>query len=105
MCFFKAFRIHRLTKKLMALQQRRLNSQVKDEELKKEIKIYHKLSYLYKKMHGKKHYPFALEMSLECLRISAQINDSEAQFILGKRFLDEARWRKELDDNKIFVSD
>lgn len=104
MCFFKAFRIRRLTKKLLSLQQNRLNHQVKDEAIKKECNIYHKLNYLYTKMHGKKKYPFALEMAIECLRVSAQLHDSEAQFILGKRFLDEAKWREELEKNKIFSS-
>lgn len=104
MCFLKKLRIKWLTKKLVVLQQNRLNHQVKDEAIKKECKIYHKLYYLYTNMHGKKHYPFALEMAIECLRIAAQINDIPAQFILGKRFLDEAKWREDLEQQKLFSS-
>ncbi|OGV26130.1 MAG: hypothetical protein A3F18_05440 [Legionellales bacterium RIFCSPHIGHO2_12_FULL_37_14] len=104
MCFFKAFRIKRLTKKIMALQQHRLNHQVRDEDIKQECMIYHKLYYLYTKMRGNKHYPFALETAIECLRVAAQLHDVEAQFIIGKHFLEEANWRAELEQNKIFAS-
>lgn len=104
MCFLKKLRIKWLTKRLVVLQQNRLNHQVKDEAIKKECKIYHKLYNLYTKIHNKKRYPFALQMAIECLRIAAQINDIEAQFILGKLFLDEAKWREGLELQKLFSS-
>jgi hypothetical protein len=103
MCF-KAYRIKWLIKKLIPLQQHRMNHQVPDEAILKEIQIYHKLNKLYSDLNGNKKFPFALVMARESLRMAAQLHDAEAQFLLGKLYLDEAKWREQLEKEKIFSS-
>lgn len=103
MCFRK-YRVRRLTKKIIQLQQNRQSHQVKDAMIAKEIKYYHKLSKLYTKLHGNKHFPFALEMSRECLRIAAQLEDMNAQYLLGLRYIEEGKWREHLEHEKHFAS-
>ncbi len=104
MVFLKKFRIRLLTKKVMQLQQQRLTQQVADEAIKKEIAHYHKLSFLYSKLQGSKHFPFAIDMSREMLRLAAQLHDAPAQYTLGLHYLEEAKWRDQLQREKTFSS-
>ena len=101
---FKAYRVKRLTKKLQPLQQHRLNHQVTDEAIKKEVSIYIALMHLYKSLDGHKRFPYAIEMSRECLRMAAQLNDAQAMYLLGLYFLNEAKWREQLENEKLFSS-
>jgi hypothetical protein len=101
---FKTYRIQRLTKKLQQLQQHRLNHQVPDEVIKKEVAIYFALMQLYKSLSGHKRFPYAMEMSWECLRMAAQLHDAEAMYLLGLHFLNEAKWREQLEKEKLFSS-
>lgn len=102
--FFKAYRIRRITKKIAQLQQYRLNQAVKDEMIVKEVKCYHKLNKLYTKLYGHKKFPFALEMATECLRLAAQLDDVNAEYALGERYLEEGKWRESLERGKYFAS-
>ncbi len=104
MCFLRRFKINRLTKKLKSMQQSRIHSQPTEEVLKKEIAGYHKLAEIYKSLQGKKKFPFAHEMVLECYRAGAAIDDEVGQYILGKSLLDEAKFRAELQANGLFAS-
>jgi len=103
MCFTR-FKINRLIKKLKAMQQNRVHNPVNDEILKKEIAGYKKLASIYQSLHGKKKYPFAYEMKLECYRAAAMLDDSNSQFLLGKALLEEARFRQELQQNGVFAN-
>ena len=98
------FKIKSLTKKLKSMQQSRIHSQPNDEVLKKEIAGYHKLAGIYRSLYGRKKYPFAREMVLECYRAAATIDDAAAQYTLGKALLDEAKFREELQVNEVFAS-
>lgn len=104
MCFFTRFKINRLTKKLKAMQQNRIHNQPSEEALKKEIAGYHKLAGIYKSLRGKKKYPFAQDMVLECYRAASKVDDATAQFILGKSLLDEANFRHELQMGEVFAN-
>lgn len=104
MCL-KAYRIKWLTKKLIPMQQQRMNHQVPDEAIQKEIEIYHKLYQLNTELIGNKKFPHSLFMAREALRIAAQLHDAQAQFLLGKLFLDEAKWREQLEHEKLFSSE
>lgn len=95
-------KINRLTKKLKNMQQGRVHNQPSVEALKKEMAGYHKLAGIYRSLQGKKKYPFAREMVLECYRASATIDDSVAQYLLGKNLLDEAKFRAELQLKGVF---
>jgi TPR repeat protein len=96
-------KINRLTKKLKVMQQYRIHNQPSDEALKKEMAGYHKLASIYKALHGKKKYPFAREMVLECYRAASTIDDAVAQYALGKSLLDEAKFREDLQIKGVFA--
>lgn len=104
MQFLKKLKIKSLTKKIKNLQQSRVASQPTDEAIKKEITLYHTLAGIYQGLIGKKKFPFAREMVLETYRASSNLEDSEAQYILGKNLLDEAKFREELQTNGVFAS-
>jgi TPR repeat protein len=86
------------------MQQIRVHNQPNEENLKKEIAAYHRLASIYQSLIGKKKYPLAREMLLECYRAASTIDDSAAQYLLAKQLLDEARFRQELQTNGIFSS-
>lgn len=99
-----SLKIKSLTKKLKSMHDNRIHNQPSDELLKKEIAGYHKLADIYKGLQGKKKYPFAREMILECYRAAAAVEDPSAQYILGKSLLDEAKFREDLQLNGLFTS-
>src|SRR3990167_7905296 len=104
MILFKRFKVRSLTKKLKSMQQSRQHSQPSDELLAKEKSIYHQLSRLYGRLKKNKKVPFAEDMLWECLRAATELDDSEAQFKLASRLLDEAKFREQLQKNGVFAS-
>ena len=104
MCGLTRFKINRLIKKLKSMQQSRVHNQASEEALKKEIAGYNKLASIYKSLYGKKKYPFARQMLLECYRAASTIDDAGAQYALGKELLDEAKFREELQLNGTFAN-
>lgn len=102
--FIKQFKINRLIKKLKAMQQNRVHNQPSEDVLQKERADYHKLAAIYKSLEGKKKYPFAREMALECYRASSKIDDSVAQYELGKSLLNEAKFREDIQNSGTFAS-
>lgn len=104
MCFFKGMKIKRLTKKLKALRQTRESNQVSDLAIQTEKNGYHALARMYRELQGKKKWPFAREMVLASYRASAMLDDAEAQFLLGKALLDEAKFREGLENEELFAS-
>lgn len=104
MFFFTNFKIKRLTKKAKNLQQARVHNQPSEESLKKEIALYHNLAALYLTKHGKKKFPFARDMAMECYRAATNLDDAPAQYILGKNLLDEAKFRDQLQTEGLFAN-
>ncbi|AHE67213.1 sel1 repeat family protein [Legionella oakridgensis] len=104
MLFLKRLKIKRITKKIKALQHTRIHNQPSEEALKKEMALYHTLAGIYESLRGKKKFPFAREMSMECYRAAATIEDSQAQYILGKYLLDVAKFREDLQLKGIFAN-
>lgn len=104
MPFLKKFEINRTKKKLKALQQARLNGQANDEAVKKEIGMYHALANLYRALIGNKKFPFAREQAMESLRVAASLDDTKAQYLLGKEMIDEAKLRQGLQSEGLFQS-
>ncbi len=86
------------------MRQNRVHNQPSEDILQKERADYHKLAGIYKSLEGKKKYPFARDMALECYRAASTIDDSVAQYELGKSLLNEARFREELQNNNVFAS-
>jgi hypothetical protein len=104
MGFFKRLKIKRLVKKLRALKQTREHNQPTDESVRIEKAGYHQLAEIYNKLHGHKKWPFARERVLACYRAAAMLDDSTAQYLLGKNLLDEAKMREALESDHVFAS-
>lgn len=104
MSFFKKIEINRIKKRLKALQQARLNGQATDEALKKEINLYQTLANTYKRLIGKKKYPYAFASAQEAYRAAASLDDAKSQYLLGKELIEEAKLRQEMQNEGIFAS-
>lgn len=104
MFFMTRYRIKRLVKKLKSMQQFRIHNQPTDEQLKKEIDGYHKLAEIFHNLKGKKKFPFAYQMERECYRAASAMDDSLAEYTLGKALLDEANFRRKLQGDAVFAS-
>lgn len=99
------WKINRIVKKIKSMQFNRVNNQPGDELLKKEILYYFELVSLYNKLKNNKKYPYADVMVIECYRAAAGLDDSSAHYHLGQVFLDEAKYRQNLQNEGIFCSD
>ncbi len=102
--YLKRFKIRRLTKKIKAMQQYRVHNQPRDENLAKEIALYHALAGIYNSLIGHKSYPHASEMASACLRAAATLDDSMAQYEIGKKLLEEAKFRDQVQRDGVFAS-
>lgn len=98
------WKIKRISKKIKAMHAFRVNNQPSDEVLKKEAAYYFELAKLYKKMKNSKNVPYASIMYIEAYRVAASLDDAEAHYILGKHFLEEAKYRKYIDNEGLFNS-
>ncbi|MDA9272195.1 hypothetical protein N9Q05_02310 [bacterium] len=105
MCWFRKLKINRLTKYAKSMQQYRQLNQPSDEVVHKEIAIYIQLAAIYHSLLGKKKFPFAREQELDCYRAAATMDDANAQFLLGKCLLEEAKYREETQNGVVFASD
>lgn len=105
MCsLLKRYKIRRMLKKIKSLQQARVHNQPSEEAVKKEIALYADLAKIYHKLIGKKKFPFAYEMVLECYRASSVLEDANAQYMLGKNLLEMAKFRDKLQQEGLFAS-
>jgi hypothetical protein len=104
MWILTAFKINRWVKKIKSMQQSRVHNQPSEEMIKKEVAAYHKLADIFRALQGKRKYPFAHEMSLECFRAAATLDDTAAQYILAKTLLEEAKFRSELQEKGVFAN-
>lgn len=102
--FLKRFKIRKLMKKLKAMQQNRIHNQPSDEIIAKEVGYYHELAGIYNSLIGHKSYPFASDIVNACLRAAANLDDTAAQYQLGKELLDEAKLREQLQREGLFAS-
>jgi hypothetical protein len=87
------------------MQQSRQLNQPTDENLAKEISLYLALSSIYYSLRKKKKYPYALVMATECLRGAASIDSPSANYELGKKLLEEAKFREKLEKEGVFASE
>lgn len=86
------------------MQSNRIHNQPPAEIIAKEIAIYHQLGGIYNSLRGHKKYPYAAEMVTACQRGAADLEDPVAQYQLGKQFLEEAKFRDELQKSELFAS-
>ncbi|MDP3560181.1 MAG: hypothetical protein Q8R79_07540 [Legionellaceae bacterium] len=102
--WFKRWKIKKLTKKANVMRDLRMHNPVDEQAIAKEVGIYHRLSFIYSLLVQKKRYPHARVMVIESLRAAAALDDAKAQFDLAMRFLEEAKFRKVLQDEELFAS-
>lgn len=102
MILFKRFTIKSLTKKLKALQHNRQLNQPSDEAIKKEIDLYMSLLKAYQTFKHTKKNPYRELMVMECLRSAADLDSSKAQYELGSKLLEEAKFREKLEKEGLF---
>lgn len=104
MIFLQRLTIKRMTKKLKAMKQNRQLNQPTDEILAKEVSIYMNLSEIYHSLKNKKKFPFNELMANECLRAAAALDSSKAQYELGMKLLEEAKFRDGLEKDGLFAN-
>ncbi len=102
--FFVRFKIKRLIKKLKVLQQNRLHNQPSEQAISQEVAYYNELAAIYRQLIGHKKYPFAADSLIACLRAAASLDNAEAQHKVGKKLLDEANFRAQLEQEGLFAS-
>lgn len=102
---FKRWKINRITKKLKSMQINRVNNQPSDQMLKREILLYFELASLYKKLIGSKAFPFADVMIIENYKNAANLNDSAAHYELGQYYINEGKFRQNLQNQGVFCSE
>lgn len=102
MILFKRFTIKSLTKKLKALQHNRQLNQPSDDAIKKEIDLYMSLLNAYQTFKRTKKNPYRELMVMECLRAAAALDSSKAQYELGLKLLEEAKFREQLEKEGLF---
>lgn len=101
---FKQWKLNRRIKKIKAMQANRIHNQPDDLTLKKEIAMYFDLADRYKKLRSHKKFPFADLMLVECYRNAASLDDAEAHYRLGQRFIEEGKFRANLNADGVFNS-
>lgn len=98
------WKIKKIIKKIKSMQINRINNQPGDALIKKEILYYFELARIYKKFKNNKKYPYAQIQIIECYRAAAGLDDTTAHFLLGQIFLDEAKYRQNLQNEGILSS-
>lgn len=105
MYWLKRFKINAIIKKIKVLQQSRLHNQPSNEAMAKELALYNQLESIYISLHGNKKCPYAREMLLAVYRAASMLDDSRAQYLLGKNLLEEGKFRDNLQREGVFASE
>jgi len=99
------WKINRLAKKIKSMQLNRVNNEPTDQLVRKEIASCFELAALYKKLIGKKNSPFAEIMVIESYKAACNLNDPSAHYQLGQLFLNEGKYRQNLQNDGVFSSE
>lgn len=90
--FLRNRKIKKLTRKLNQYHKNRQSNAVHDSVLAKEISTYYQLARFYDKHQFDKDLPDSQNLALENYRMAANMGDSNAQCIVGKRLMDSGRF-------------
>lgn len=90
MALFQKMKLNGLLKKLKKLQTAR--EQGTHRDLKPEISLLHQVAQFYDHNAFNKNFPRATILALEYYRAAAVLEDSQAQYICGRRFLELAQF-------------
>lgn len=105
MIFLKTWKINKLNKKLRSLRESRKLNQPKDEVLRKEVNLYLQLAAIYRSLIGNTKYPYAAQLMRETYRAAAYLDNAQANYILGKDFLEEAKLRQAVQSDGVLDND
>jgi len=105
MYFLKRFKINKIIKKIKVLQQSRALNQPNNEAITKELALYLQLEAIYTSLHGNKKCPYAREMLLAIYRAESMLDDTRAQYLIGKNLLEEGKFRDNLQREGVFASE
>jgi hypothetical protein len=101
----RSWKIKRIEKKVKTMQLNRIHNQPSDQLVKREISYYVELAKTYKKLIGKKKFPFAQVMVIESYKGASNLNDASAHYWLGELFLNEGTFRQSLQTEGVFNSE
>lgn len=93
---FKRLQLKLLRRKAEQMFTTRQSNAVSDMDLHKEITIYYKIADIYDKLRFNKNFPYASQQALEAYRMAAGLNDINAQFIVGKRLLEQGQFWQDI---------
>lgn len=81
-----------MIKKATAMHRNRQSNAVSDISIKKELVLLYEIAKLYDKYQFHKKFPHAREYALEAYRAAAALNDSNGQYVVGQRLLEEGKF-------------
>jgi hypothetical protein len=87
------------------MQLQREHNQPSDQQVKREVLLCFELADLYKKLIGKKKFPHASLMMIECYKNATALNNASAHYQLGVIFLEEGKFRQSLESAITFSSE
>ncbi len=104
MNIFKRLKLRSLKKKALAMAKTRQTEAVSDVAIKKEILLYLEIAAIYDKYQHDRKTPNAEWLAIENLRAAADLHDANAQYQVGKRFLEKGKFWDEIRAT-IYASD
>ncbi len=104
MNIFKRLKLRSLKKKALAMAKLRQSEAVSDVAIKKEIILYLEIAAIYDKYQFDKKTLNAEWLAIENLRVAADLHDANAQYQVGKRFLEKGKFWDEIRAT-IYASD
>lgn len=90
--WFMRLKLKSMTKKATSLHRYRQDNAVSDILINKELTLFREIATLYDKYQFNKRFPNAREYALEAYRAAASLNDTNAQYIVGKRLLEQGKF-------------
>lgn len=90
--WYVRIKLKSMIKKATAMHNTRQNNAVSDILIKKELVLLYSIAKIYDEYQFHKKFPHAREYALEAYRAAAALNDINAQYVVGKRLLDEGKF-------------
>ena len=90
--WFIRLQIKSMTKKASAMHHNRQDNAVSDIAISKELGLLYEIAKIYDRYQFSKKLPHARELALEAYRAAAALNDSNAQYIVGQRLLEQGKF-------------
>lgn len=96
------WRLKSLQKKAKQLQQKQDHDEITDADIKKLIAVHKQLIKFYRRCRFNKKYPQAELYMQESYRTAANLNDMQAQYELGRHFLEQGKFWDKMEVDMIY---